>query len=246
MNVAKQIRTVLFTACFAAAGVFGLSQNAYAARIGSENQASAKALEKVKGATVTDVERDHEQGVVVYEVELVKGNKKFDITYRASDAKILSYGWDKIAVMPNSSKAIISEEQCRSLAQNKVKKGTILSIARKHDDGIDYYKVKMTDAKKIYKLEYHARTGALIEYEWKRSASSGSGNNANNGYIGLSKAKQIAKGKVPGATVVKAEFDMDDGIPVYEIELVKGQYEYEYKIHAKTGKTLEWDKDFND
>ena len=39
---------------------------------------------------------------------------------------------------------------------------------------------------------------------------------------------------------------MDDGIPVYEIEMIKGEYEYELKIHAKTGKILEKEKDWID
>ena len=59
----------------------------------------------------------------------------------------------------------------------------------------------------------------------------------------MEKAKQIALAEVPGATVVKAEFDNDDGVPVYEVELVKDAWEYEFKIHAKTGQILERDQD---
>ena len=102
----------------------------------------------------------------------------------------------------------------------------------------------MTDSKKTYILEFHARTGALIEYEWKYTASSGNAANSS-GDIGLEKAKQIALEKVPGGTVVKAESDYDDGVPVYEIEIVKGRMEYEYTIHARTGQILDWDQDYD-
>jgi uncharacterized membrane protein YkoI len=37
---------------------------------------------------------------------------------------------------------------------------------------------------------------------------------------------------------------MDDGVPVYEVEIIKGDYEYDVEIHAKTGKILEVDKDY--
>lgn len=255
----EKIRIALFSVCFLAAGVSGMTISAKAAGISNESQASARAQEKIPGATVTDVDRDHEQGVVVYDVDLVKGNKKYEITYRASDAKIVAYGWEKISVGASRNKPVISESKCRSLAAGKVKNGTILSVVHKYDDGIEYYKVKMTDANKTYKMEFHARTGALIDYEWKYTIMPGGGNNNNgnnnngtnngnnnNGYIGLNKAKQIAKDKVPGAVVVKAEFDMDDGVPVYEIELVKGRYEYDVKIHAQTGNILEWDQDYDD
>ena len=255
MKMTNRIRAALFAVCFSAAGTGALATDVRAAGITSESEAVAKAQAKVPGATVTEADRDHENGVVVYDVELVKGNKKFEITWRASDARIISYGWEKISVGAGRNKPVISESRCRSLAQNKVKKGTILSISRKYDDGVEYYKVKMSDADKIYKLKFHARTGALIEYEWKYTVMPGnggnsgnSGNNGNNasGYIGLNKAKQIALGKVPDAVIVKAEFDMDDGVPVYEIELVKGRYEYEAKIHAETGSILEWEQDYND
>ncbi|MCI9019594.1 MAG: hypothetical protein HFH32_02345 [Eubacterium sp.] len=244
MNLTKNLKAALFTACFTAAGILAWTQGAYAASISSESQAGAKALEKVPGATITDTDRDYEKGTLVYDVQLVKGNRKYEITYRASDAKILEYSWEKISVSPSSSKPVISESKCKSLAKARVKNGTIVSIARKFDDGLDYYKVKMTDSKKTYILEFHARTGALIEYEWKYTASSGNAANSS-GDIGLEKAKQIALEKVPGGTVVKAESDYDDGVPVYEIEIVKGRMEYEYTIHARTGQILDWDQDYD-
>ena len=36
---------------------------------------------------------------------------------------------------------------------------------------------------------------------------------------------------------------MDHGVPVYEVEVIKGELEYEIKIHARTGKILEVDID---
>lgn len=243
MKLTKTMKAALFTACFAAAGTLAWTHSACAASISSERQAGEKALEKVPGATITETDQDYEKGMLVYEVQLVKGNKKYEITYRAKDARILEYSWEKISVSPESQKAVLSESKIKRLAQNRVKKGTIVSIARKFDDGIDYYKVKMTDSSKTFKLEFHARTGALTEYEWKYTASSNASGSSSD--IGIEKAKQIALEKVPGAVVVKAESDTDDGVPVYEIELVKGRVEYEYTIHAKTGQILDWDKDYN-
>ena len=52
--------------------------------------------------------------------------------------------------------------------------------------------------------------------------------------------------KVPGADLIKVELDKDDGMYVYEIELVKDRIAYEIKIHAKTGKVLEIDKEYID
>lgn len=45
---------------------------------------------------------------------------------------------------------------------------------------------------------------------------------------------------------LRAEFDRDDRVPVYEVEFRSGRYEYDYEIHAETGKVLDFDKDTDD
>ena len=41
----------------------------------------ALALEKIPNATVTDIETDKENGVLVYEVDLIKGKKEYKIIF---------------------------------------------------------------------------------------------------------------------------------------------------------------------
>ncbi len=245
MKAKKRSIMVLAALCFVFAGALLWSENTAAAQVKSISQAKAKALKKVPNAVVTEVDSDYEKGTLVYEVELVKGDKKYTIKYRASNAKVLEYGWEMQYVKPDNQNALISKSKCKQLARKEVKNGKILSCTKKRDDGVDIYKLKLKKNSKRYTLVYHARTGALIEYEWELTAASKS-SKAKSGYIGVAKAKKIALAEVPGATVVKAEFDMDDGVPVYEVELIKGNYEYDFEIHAKTGKILKQEKDWND
>lgn len=245
MKQNKTLRKILLVICCICAALLVCPNSVSAAKIKNERQAIKLAKKEVPNAEITEIDRDYEDGVLVYEIELVKGSKKYNITYRASNGKKLAYSWEKMYVSPKRSKAMISKSTCRRLAKKKVKSGTILSLTRKIDDGVDIYKVKMKSGSKQYTLEYHARTGSLIEYEWKLKTYSHTGN-TGKGYIGVEKAKAIALAKVPGATIVKAEFDTDDGVPIYEIELVKGNYEYDFEIHAKTGEILKQETDWND
>ena len=61
-------------------------------------------------------------------------------------------------------------------------------------------------------------------------------------YITLEKAKEIAltQANVSAADAVfeDKEFDHDDGTPVFELEFVANGVEYEYDVHAVTGKIL--------
>ena len=45
---------------------------------------------------------------------------------------------------------------------------------------------------------------------------------------------------------LKAEFDYDDGRPEYDVEFRYDIWEYEYEIHAESGKILKRDKDRED
>ena len=45
---------------------------------------------------------------------------------------------------------------------------------------------------------------------------------------------------------LKAEFDYDDGRPEYDVEFRYDIWEYEYEIHAESGKILNRDKDRDD
>jgi len=44
-------------------------------------------------------------------------------------------------------------------------------------------------------------------------------------------------------THLRAEFDVDDGVPEYDVEFRHGRLEYEYEIHAQTGTILSFEKD---
>lgn len=207
-----------------------------AKKIGSLSAAKKMAKKKVKKAVITEAGTEYDKGTLVYEIELFKGSREYNLKYRASDGKLLEYQWElKNAGYSRAKK--VSESKIRKKAASKVKKAKILSVVLDEDDY--EYKVIMNKGKKKYKLVYHAGNGKLLEYGWEESVKQAK----KTAYIGLKKAKAIAAKKVPGARVVKAEFDHDDGLPVYEIEMKKDWLEYEIKIHAQTGKILEFDVD---
>ena len=53
----------------------------------------------------------------------------------------------------------------------------------------------------------------------------------------------LEAGQVKG---LRAEYDLDDGVPEWEVEFYADGMEYDYEIHAETGKIRSWDKERND
>ncbi len=114
-----------------------------------------------------------------------------------------------------------------------------------------------------YEYDVDARTGKILrshsERDDDRSAASAPATqntqptkpaaSAGN-YIGLEKARSIAlqRAGVSASSVrwEKAEFDYDDGRPVYELEFSANGTEYDCDVHAVTGKVLDYDAERDD
>ncbi len=212
---------------------------AEAKKISSIGAAKKLARSRVSGAVVTEVDIDYGTGGLVYEVSLYKGNRQYELDYRAKDGKLIKYEWEITGADTLTTGTRLTKARIKKLARAKVKNGTVTQVTLDIDDGVEEYDVTLKKGKKIYKLTYAADTGKLKDYQWKIANTT----TTSTKYIGVAKAKKIAKKKVSGATITKAVFEMDDGVPVYEIEMTKGTREYELTIHAKTGKILEYDVD---
>lgn len=72
------------------------------------------------------------------------------------------------------------------------------------------------------------------------------GNASSKQYIGEEKAKNIALNHagVDNPNMLHIEFDLDDGIMVYDVEFYSGNIEYDYEINAVTGVIIEYNKSF--
>ena len=73
---------------------------------------------------------------------------------------------------------------------------------------------------------------------------------AESGRIAKEEAIDIAL-KDAGLTndqvkALRTEFDYDDGRPEYDVEFRQGNYEYDYEIHAESGKILSREKEWDD
>ena len=53
-------------------------------------------------------------------------------------------------------------------------------------------------------------------------------------YVGFA-ADQVSR--------IRTEFEVDDGLPQYDVEFHQGDWEYEFEIHAESGQILSYDND---
>lgn len=134
-----------------------------AKKITSTAQAEKLAKKHVKGATVLFTEKDKDNGVQVYEVDLKKGVRKYELVYRASNGKLIEYKWEKTGHKGNGKK--VSEKAVRQMAEKRIKNAKIIETDYDSDDA--EYEVDMVGKNKKYELSY-STDGTLVSYKWEK------------------------------------------------------------------------------
>ena len=246
--------------------------------VGTANDTAYIGLEKAKeiaiakagGGDVVSIELDVDDGMMVYEGELIYNNVEYDFDINALDGTILKWEEDRNGVNIDTSN-VIGEARAKEIILAKAPGAEITKLVLDEDDGILYYEGYARVDGKLYEFEVKADDGVIRKWELEddysdnNSGNSSSGNSNNNNStstpkptatpkpttapstaISMDDARALVLEKVPGATIVKIEQDYDDGRKIYEGEAYKDGYEYEFEINASTGKFIKWEQDWDD
>ena len=162
-----------------------------------------------------------------------------------------------------SNKSVIGESNAKEIALAKAGNGyKITSIELDRDDNELDYDIELKNGSKEIDAEIDAYTGKVLKWEldtednyedmddhYDRDDDDDKAPSSSQSSKKLSaeEAKQIALNKAgSGYKVTEIELDEDDGIFVYGLELINGNYEISAKINADTGAVIEWDRDLED
>ena len=196
---------------------------------------------------------DWENGRQVYEVEFYSGNKEYDYEIDALSGAVVGYDYDiENYTIPSSSTAssssLIGETRAKEIALDHagVTSSQVSFLWSKLDweNGRQVYEVEFYSGNQEYDYEIDALTGEVRGYDYDAENYVPSAGQSGS-YITREKAGQLAQAKAPNATLIKLEFEYDDGRAVYEGELREGRVEYEFELDAATGSFLKWEKDWN-
>lgn len=222
----------------------------------TEETAKRKVTNEISGARILSVELDYDDGIE-YEIRFSADALYGEYKIHSEDGRVLErdikIGAAQSGANGGSASGYLSQEKIRELALAQVPGGVVTDIDLETGGFGAYYEVEVYKDGVEYELAFHASTGELAwnhsHQKWNGGSNHGNhnqGSQNNSGYIGIERAKQIALAKAPGAVVTKCELDSDDGRVVYEGEMRKGQWEYEFEIDAITGEIVKWEQDYDD
>jgi uncharacterized membrane protein YkoI len=157
------------------------------------------------------------------------------------------------------------EAEAIAFAHALVEAGTVSRLRTEfgYDDGTPEYDIEFDSGDREYDYEIHAETGAVLRFkaepaERPAPTESPAPKTSEPPATEASKAERLTKEeardialKHAGLTKdqvsrLKVEFDYDDGVPEYDVEFVCNGWEYDYEIHAESGKIRAWDKEWDD
>ena len=196
---------------------------------------------------------DWEDGRPVYEVEFFSGNTEYDYEIDAQTGTIRSYDFDiENYVIPStggSTEGLIGESRAREIALQHagLSSGQVTFFRTQMDweNGRRVYEVEFYSGNTEYDYEIDAATGAVLSYDFDAEHYTAPSGNQSGNYISQEKAAQLAQDRAPNATLIKIQFEFDDGRAVYEGELREGRTEYEFEIDATTGNFIQWEQDWD-
>lgn len=214
----------------------------------AKNKVLADAGVSAANAAFTKTKLEHDDGAAVYEIEFHTADMKYEYEIDAQSGAIRKAKQEAIqlqTVAPGTQKLIgLDEAKTKALANAGVSASEVLFAEAElhYDRGTAVYEVGFRTVNIKYEYEIDALTGAVRKKK-QEAVDRLPGVSDAAQLIGLEAAKNKALAdagvSAENATFIKAKLDHDDGAPVYELEFITVNAEYEYKIHAATGAVLE-------
>ena len=154
-----------------------------------------------------------------------------------------------------SGKTALTEEQAQEAALNHAgftaDQVTGLRCHKDFDDGRTEFEIEFFADGVEYDYTINAKDGTILDFDTDGASVPSTPDPAPATAVTVSLTKEDAEAialEHAGLTAdqvvgLRTKYEIDDGVPVYEIDFHVDRIEYDYTIHAETGEILEWEMD---
>jgi uncharacterized membrane protein YkoI len=158
----------------------GAEDSAPAQAAGKVTAAQARqiAVQRVPGAMVTETDFDHEHGTAVWEIDVTKRNRHYEIHIDAATGKVLGLSAAK-ASTPHTSQpapakaAEVSAAQARQIALHRVPGGTVTETKLDHEHGTAVWEVDVAGQHGKAEVHINAATGKVLSVHYDAGTEDG-------------------------------------------------------------------------
>ncbi len=187
-----------------------------------------------------DFDRDTYMGIEVFKVEIEEVGAKYKYIFKATDMSIVGSEIEFENSLPTGS--YIGEDKAEEIAlaaASAADNASDIVVRSLFVDGKKQYRVSFNSEGCRYDVNVDAVSGKIVKFS--KSMLGGDATPALPEIMTEEQVKEIALAFVfPNSergeyTFRKVKLDYDDGMFVYEVELIAGNTEYEFEIAAASG-----------
>lgn len=134
----------------------------------SAERARQIARQLVPGGRVTETELDHEHGRAVWEVDLTKNNREYEVRIDATTGKVLGISASHASPHASSPAAAgkVDAQRARQIAQQRVPGTRVTEVERDREHGRAVWEVDLHKQHHEWEVTIDAATGKVISIHY--------------------------------------------------------------------------------
>ncbi|GAK08776.1 PepSY domain-containing protein [Geomicrobium sp. JCM 19038] len=207
----------------------------------STEQASQIATDLL-GGTIEKVDRDVEDGVTVYEVELYSGQEDFDVDIDVATGDILNIDGNLLEA-ENTIDVSISQEEAEDIARNQTGLADIAQIELEMKSQSYVYDIEMLSIDDDTDIVIDANSGDVYSMDTS-IATKGADAFKDANLMPRSELESILVEQFgEDLTIKDLDLDRENGKFMYEVEIIADNVRYELVVDAENGTLLEQEID---
>ena len=201
-------------------------------------------------ARFTEAKLDADDRVPHYDIEFVYGGYEYEFEINAKTGAIIEFDReleDKKPQVDTSKFITVEEAKAAALKRASLDESQVTFTKTKldTDDRIPHYDIDFVSGGYEYEVEVNAKNGRIIGYEREREEKKPQVDTSKFISADAAKKAALAHAGLTEAQVTELEAELDTASLTahYDVGFKCGGYEYEYKINAKSGKVISFEKE---
>ncbi|WP_144558900.1 PepSY domain-containing protein [Shouchella miscanthi] len=202
---------------------------------------AVKQAEEYVGGNMVKAKQDVEDGVDVYEVDVRTPQETYEFTFDVQTGDLIDIDGD-LLLTENKAKPALTQQEAETIAVEKSGLANVKEIELEQEKGLLVYKIEFAQYDDDVDLVIDAETGDIVKMD-DELLNSTSEDGAKS-FLSLDEVTAFIQSELgEHVTILESERDYDDGIPLYELEVMVDNVEYDIDLHAETGDILKQERD---
>ncbi|MBG9785930.1 PepSY domain-containing protein [Shouchella lehensis] len=202
---------------------------------------AVKVAEEYVGGNMVKAKQDVEDGVDVYEVDVRTPQETYEFTFNVHTGDLIEIDGD-LLLTENQAEPALTQKDAETIAIDESGLTDVKEIELEQENGRLVYKIEFALYEDDADLVIDAETGDVVKMD--DELLNGTSEDGATSFLSLDELLPFIESELgEPVTILESEREYENGIPLYELEVMVDHVEYDIDLHAETGKILKQERD---